>query len=86
MLGRTKGAHHDHYVDLDVSQKTTALCIVDRKGHRQYRGECVISPMHIAQAVVQDAGAKASAGIETGPTTPWIVRELRLRGSRRDLP
>jgi hypothetical protein len=25
-------------------------------------------------------GAKASIGIETGPMTPWLVHELRLRG------
>jgi transposase len=69
-----------NYVGLDVSQKTTTLCIVDREGHRQWRGECVTSPEHIAQAVLQHAGAKASIGIETGPTTPWLVHELRLRG------
>ena len=69
-----------NYVGLDVSQKTTTLCIVDREGHRQWRGECVTSPEHIAQAVLQHAGAKASIGIETGPMTPWLVHELRLRG------
>ena len=70
-----------NYVGLDVSQKTTTLCIVDREGHRQWRGECITSPEHIAQAVLQHAGAKASIGIETGPMTPWLVHELRLRGS-----
>jgi hypothetical protein len=30
-----------NYVGLDVSQKTTTLCIVDGEGHRQWRGECV---------------------------------------------
>jgi hypothetical protein len=65
-----------NYVGLDVSQKTTTLCIVDGEGHRQWRGECVTSPEHIAQAVLQHAGAKASIGIETGPMTPWLVHEL----------
>ena len=69
-----------NYVGLDVSQKTTTLCIVDGEGHRQWRGECVTSPEHIAQAVLQHAGAKASIGIETGPMTPWLVHELRSRG------
>jgi hypothetical protein len=27
-----------NYVGVDVSQKTTTLCIVDGKGHRQWRG------------------------------------------------
>ena len=30
-----------NYVGLDVSQKTTTLCIIDGEGHRQWRGECV---------------------------------------------
>ena len=59
-----------NYVGLDVSQKTTTLCIVDGEGHRQWRGECVTSPEHIAQAVLQHAGAKASIGIETGRWRP----------------
>ena len=69
-----------NYVGLDVSQKTTTLCIVDGEGHRQWRGECVTSPEYIAQAVLRHAGAKASIGIETGPMTPWLVHELRSRG------
>ena len=40
-----------NYVGLDVSQKTTTLCIVDGEGHRQWRGECVTSPEQIVQAV-----------------------------------
>jgi transposase len=69
-----------HHVGLDVSQKTTTLCIVDGEGHRQWRGECVTSPEQIVQAVLQHAGAGASIGIETGPMTPWLVHELRSRG------
>ena len=69
-----------NYVGLDVSQKTTTLCIVDGEGHRRWRGECVTSPEHIVQAVLQHAGARASIGIETGPMTPWLVHELRSRG------
>ena len=80
LLGRTKELIMTNYVGLDVSQKTTTLCIVDGEGHRQWRGECVTSPEHIAQAVLQHAGAKASIGIETGPMTPWLVHELRSRG------
>jgi transposase len=69
-----------NHVGLDVSQKTTTLCIVDGEGHRQWRGECVTSPEQIVQAVLQHAGAGASIGIETGPMTPWLVHELRSRG------
>jgi transposase len=69
-----------NYVGVDVSQKTTTLCIVDGKGHRQWRGECVTSPEQIVQAVLQHAGADARIGIETGPMTPWLVHGLRSQG------
>ena len=69
-----------NYVGLDVAQKTTKLCIVDREGHRLWRGECASSPDQIVHAVLQHAGAGSSIGIETGPMTPWLVHELRSRG------
>jgi transposase len=69
-----------NYVGVDVSQKTTTLCIVDGYGHRLWRGECTSSPQQIAHAVRQHAGADARIGIETGPMTPWLVHELRSQG------
>jgi len=67
------------YVGLDVSQKTTMLCIVDGEGRRLWRGECASCPEQIANAVLRHAGAGARIGIETGPMTPWLVHELRSR-------
>ena len=29
-----------HFVGLEVSQKTTAICVVDYAGHRLWRGQC----------------------------------------------
>jgi transposase len=58
-----------NYVGLDVSQKTTVLCVVDGEGHRLWRGECTSSPDQILRAVLQHAGRDASIGIETGPIT-----------------
>jgi transposase len=29
-----------HYIGLDVSQKLTAICIVDDTGRRLWRGQC----------------------------------------------
>jgi transposase len=69
-----------NYVGLDVSQKTTTLCVMDGEGHRLWRGQCASSPEQIVHAVVQHAGGGASIGIETGPMTPWLVHELRSRG------
>jgi len=65
-----------NYVGLNVSQKTTMLCVVDGEGHRPWRGECTSSPDQIVQTVLQHAGTGASIGIETGPMAPWLVHEL----------
>ena len=69
-----------HYVELDVSQKTTAICVVDEQGHRLWRGECTTDPGAIAARVFKHAGVDAKVGIETGSMTPWLVHGLRGTG------
>ncbi len=66
-----------HYVGLDVSQKITAVCVVDSDGARLWRGVCASRPEEIAHIVCLHAGAEARIGIETGPMTPWLIHELR---------
>jgi transposase len=68
-----------HYVGLDVSQRMTAICVVDDAGRRLWRGECWSVPEEIESAVRRHAGNDARIGIETGPMTPWLVHELRNR-------
>jgi transposase len=68
-----------HFVGLDVSQKMTALCVVDENGSPIWRGVCVSEPERIEQAVRRYAGSDARLGIETGAMTPWLVHELRSR-------
>ena len=46
-----------HYVGLDVSQKMTAICVVDEQGRRLWRGACVTDPGAISVRVLRDAGA-----------------------------
>lgn len=67
------------YVGLDVSQETTAICIVDDGGRRIWRGDCRTEPDAIASVVRRHAGDDARIGIETGSMTPWLVHELRGR-------
>lgn len=62
-----------HYVGLDVSQKTTAICVVDHQGQRVWRGVCATQPEAIATHVTRHAGADASVGVETGSMTPWCT-------------
>jgi transposase len=67
------------YVGLDVSQKTTAICVVDEGGRRIWRGECRTEPDEIAALVRRHANADARIGVETGSMTLWLVHELRGR-------
>jgi len=67
------------FVGLDVSQKMTAICVVDDAGRRVWRGQCTSDPEQIEQMVRRHAGDDARIGLETGPMTPWLVHELRGR-------
>lgn len=69
-----------HFVGLDVSQKMTAICVVDKDGRRIWRGQCPSVPEQITAALRRYAGDNARIGIETGAMTPWIVHELRNLG------
>jgi len=59
-----------HYVGLDVSQKTTAIGVVDEQGRQLWRCVCVTDPEPIAARVLRHDGANVKVGIETGPMTP----------------
>jgi transposase len=65
------------FVGLDVSQKITAICVVDDAGRRLWRGQCPTNPEQISILVRRHAGDDARIGIETGAMTPWLVHELR---------
>ena len=67
------------FVGLDVSQKTTSVCVVDKDGRRRWRGQCQSSPVELARIIERRAGNDACIGIETGAMTPWLFHELRSR-------
>ena len=69
-----------YFVGLDVSQRTTAVCVVDETGRRIWRGVCVTSPEVIERTIRECAGDEACLGLETGPLTPWLAHALRERG------
>lgn len=66
-----------NYVGLDVSQKTTAICVVDADGRRVWRGLCPTDPEQISARLRRHAGEDARVGVETGAMTPWLVHGLR---------
>ena len=68
------------FAGLDVSQKMTAICVVDNAGRRVWRGQCPSVPEQIRGVVHRHAGDDVRIGIETGAMTPWLVHELRNLG------
>jgi transposase len=73
------------FAGLDVSQKLTSICVVDDAGRRFWRGQWASDPEQIQRAVRGHAGDDACVEIETGPVTPWLFHELRVRGLSRCL-
>jgi hypothetical protein len=65
---------------MDVSQKMTAICVVDNAGRRLWRSQCPTIPEQISILIRRHAGDDARIGIETGAMTPWLVHELRNLG------
>ena len=53
-----------HFVGLDVSQRMTAICVVDKDGRRMWRGQCASAPEDICVALRSYASADAKIGIE----------------------
>ena len=70
----------EHFVGLDVSQRSRSVCILDGQGKRVWRGRCATDPAAIEEVIRARAGGPVRAGVETGPLTPWLVHELRGRG------
>ena len=71
-----------HYVGLDVSQKTTAICVLDAEGPKDPgTGVCATTPEGIEGAVRQLRGRDnvRIGRLETGPMTPWLFHGLRKR-------
>ncbi|WP_338925700.1 IS110 family transposase [Mycetohabitans endofungorum] len=68
------------YVGLDVSQKVTAICVVDRDGKSVWHGNVTSNPEEIARAIHLHAPEVARVGMETGPLAVWLYHSLRAEG------
>jgi transposase len=69
-----------HYVGLDVSDKDTAIHIVDEGGRMVWRGKRASEPGVIAAALRRHAPALERVGLETGQLAPWLYHSLKERG------
>ncbi len=69
-----------YYVGLDVSLKTTAICVVGDDGMVVWQGSLDTHPEMIAESVQRWSGKIERLGLETGSTTPWLARSLKALG------
>jgi transposase len=70
----------DQYVGLDVSLKSTAICIVDGKGKIMREGFVGTDPEAIADFIALHAPHAMRIGLETGATSTWLWSELKQLG------
>ena len=71
-----------HYVGLDVSQKETAVCVVDEAGKLISQGKAKSDPGALAEVLRKRAPHAERIGFETGAMSSWLWHELK----RVDLP
>ena len=68
------------FVGLDVSQATTAICVVDADGKTLAEGVTATEPGAIAAFLRRRAPDAERIGLETGPLSVWLWNELRALG------
>ena len=66
---------NEHYVGLDVSLDSTAVCVIDAKGTVIWRGKCTSDPDAITETIHQRAPAAVRVGLETGQLSNWLPRD-----------
>jgi len=66
-----------HYVGLDVSLETTAICVIDDQGRTLKTVTAPTDPQAIAAAVRRHAQAVVRVVLESGQRSTWLTRELR---------
>lgn len=70
----------EQYVGLDISQKVTAVCVIDQNGKQLWKGNVVSTPAAIAEVLQTRAPLLKRAGMETGPLAVWLFHALRALG------
>lgn len=69
------------YAGLDVSDKSTTICVIDAAGATVWAGACASDPEVIARALKTRAPRLARAVLETGPLSTFLYRGLVERGT-----
>jgi len=68
------------HAGLDVSDKSTHICLVDGGGAIAWRGVCATDPEVIAKTLDRHAGALGQVVLETGPLSAFLYHGLVERG------
>src|SRR6476619_7431271 len=68
------------YVGLDVSQKETAVCVVDQDGKVLFEGKVPSDPGALAKVISKRAPGAERIGFETGAMASWLWHELNRVG------
>ena len=68
------------YVGLDVSLKSTSICVVDAEGLIVIEDSVASTPGDITDFLDNNAPDVQRVGLESGPTSVWLWRELAQRG------
>ncbi len=67
----------EQYAGLDVSLKSVSICVSDKAGKVQWRGEAVNEPSEVAQVLRRHAPALVRAVVETGSCSIYLYRRLK---------
>lgn len=70
----------EQFVGLDVSQKLTHICVVDREGKVLWRGLCPTTPEDIGVTLRAQAPHAVRIGFETGALSTWLWHALKKVG------
>src|SRR5262249_30576835 len=70
------------YVGLDVSQKETAVCVINDSAKVVFEGKARSEPGALAKVIRKHAPHAIRIGFETGAMASWLWHELK----RIDLP
>lgn len=69
-----------YYTGLDVSLKTTAICIVDQDGKTIFEETIATDPATITAVIKETKLAVEKVAIESGSISHWLEQELCRRG------
>jgi len=69
-----------HFIGLDISQKSTAVCIIDSAGKVVSEGQCLSRPSDLATYIRKRSETIEKIGMEAGALSPWLYTGLTKAG------